>query len=162
MDVISDPGKGSTFMVYLPQYREVFGPKRKKKEEEITAGEGLVLVIDDEPIMRKIAIKIMQKAGYNVIFAENGEEGVALFKKHHRELKLVLLDMQMPKKSGRETYIEMRGINPAVKVLLASGFQRDERVEAILRLGVDGFIEKPYTFGQLVKAVQKVIDTPRR
>ncbi|MFC2155517.1 response regulator [Acidobacteriota bacterium] len=117
-------------------------------------------MIDDEPIMRKIAIKIMEKAGYNVIFAENGEEGVELFKKRHRELKLVLLDMQMPKKSGRETYIEMREINPAVKVLLASGFQRDERVEAILRLGVDGFIEKPYTFGQLVKAVQKVINIP--
>ncbi|MCK5055454.1 MAG: AAA family ATPase [Candidatus Aminicenantes bacterium] len=160
MDVVSDPGKGSTFTVYLPQYREMLGPKRKRKEEEITTGEGLVLVIDDEPIMRKIAIKIMEKAGYNVVFAENGEEGVALFKKHHRDLKLALLDMQMPKKSGRETYIEMREINPAVKVLLASGFQRDERVEAILRLGVDGFIEKPYTFDQLVKAVQKIIDTP--
>jgi PAS domain S-box-containing protein len=157
MEVKSEPGKGTSFIVYLPEYRDVLGPQKTKKDEKIVAGEGLVLVIDDEPIMRKIAIKILEKAGYNVIYAEDGEKGVELFKKHHHDLKLVLLDMQMPKKSGRETYIEMREINPGVKVLLASGFQKDERVEAILRLGVDGFIEKPYTFGQLVKAMQNII-----
>lgn len=158
MDVQSEPGKGSSFIVYLPEFRDVLGPEKKKREDEIVAGEGLVLVIDDEPIMRKIAIKILEKAGYSVIYAEDGEEGLALFKKHHRDLKLVLLDMQMPKKSGKETYIEMRGVNPDVKVLLASGFQKDERVEAILRLGVDGFIEKPYTFGQLIKAIQGITE----
>lgn len=157
MDVQAEPGKGSTFTIYLPEYREVLGFDIKKKEKEIFAGEGLILVIDDEPIMRKIAMKILEKAGYNLIFAEDGEEGIELFRKRHQDLEMVLLDMQMPKKSGQETYIEMRKINPEVKVLLASGFQRDERVEAILRLGVHGFIEKPYTFGQLVNAVQSVI-----
>lgn len=157
MEVLSEPGKGSSFIVYLAEYREMLAPVEKKKEEELLAGEGLILVIDDEPIMRKIAIKILEKAGYHVIFAEDGEKGVELFTQHHQELKLVLLDMQMPKKSGRETYIAMSEIDPAVKVLLTSGFQRDERVEAILRLGVDGFIEKPYTFGQLIKAIQKIM-----
>ncbi len=157
LEVLSEPGKGSSFIVYLPEYGEVLAPVEKKKEEELMAGEGLILVVDDEPIMRKIAIKILEKAGYHVIFAEDGEKGIELFNQYHLELKMVLLDMQMPKKSGRETYIAMRGIDPAVKVLLTSGFQRDERVEAILRLGVDGFIEKPYTFGQLIKAIQKIM-----
>lgn len=156
IDVVSKPEKGSSFDVYLPEYRELLEPKKQKTEAEIVKGEGLILVIDDEPIMRKITVKILEKAGYSVIFAKDGEEGVELFRKHRQKLMAVLLDMQMPKKSGRETYLDMREISPDVKVLLASGFQRDERVEAILRLGVHGFIEKPYTFGQLVKAIQTI------
>jgi len=157
MDVVSEPGKGSTFAVYLLEFKEMLAPKKKREEEEILKGEGLILVIDDEPIMRKIAVRVLEKAGYTVISAEDGEKGVELFRQHHQELKMVLLDMQMPKKSGKETYLEMKVINPSAKVLLASGSRKDERVEEILRLGVQDFIEKPYTFGQLARVVRKVL-----
>jgi len=157
IDVTSQPGKGSRFIVYLPEFKTVPEPEKKVAREKILKGEGLMLVIDDERIMRKIAVRALEKAGYTVIFAEDGEKGVELFKKHHKELKMVLLDMQMPKKSGKETFLEMKAIDPTVKVLLASGFRKDDRVEEILKQGVSDFIEKPYTFEQLTAAVHNVL-----
>ncbi len=120
-------------------------------------GEGLILVVDDEPIMRKIAVKVLEDSGYEVISAADGAEGVDVYKKKCHEIKLVLLDMLMPKKSGKEAYIEMKAFNPDVKVLLTSGFSDDERVEEAIRLGVNAFIEKPYTFVELSRAVHHVL-----
>ena len=70
---------------------------------------------------------------------------------------LIVLDMLMPRKSGKETLIEMKKIEPDVKVLLNSGFRRDDRVEAVMRLGVAGFIEKPYTKKELLRAVYHIL-----
>ncbi len=121
-------------------------------------GQKVVLVVDDEPIMRKIAVKVLQSAGYKVLYAEDGEEGLEVFKENKDEVQLVVLDMLMPKMSGKETYIEMKLIDPNVKVLLTSGFREDERVDDILKMGVEEFIEKPYTFTQLTQAVQKILN----
>jgi two-component system cell cycle sensor histidine kinase/response regulator CckA len=96
-------------------------------------------------------------SGYEVIVATNGIKGIELYKKHQTDIRLVLLDMQMPKKDGKETYLEMKKINEKVKVILTSGFRRDERVEEILALGIKDFIEKPYTFKQLSEKVYQAL-----
>lgn len=92
-----------------------------------------------------------------MLTAENGQEGVELYQQHQAEIKAVLLDMAMPVMSGREAFVEMKKINPEVKVLLASGFRQDERVEEILGLGVKDFLQKPYTISRLALAMQKVM-----
>jgi DNA-binding NarL/FixJ family response regulator len=92
-----------------------------------------------------------------VLLAENGEEGVDVFRKEHERIDMVLLDMVMPKKSGKEAFIEMKKIDPNVKVLLASGFRKDNRVEEIINLGLTGFIQKPYTIEKLAEAVGEVM-----
>ncbi len=158
VNVFSEVGKGSTFNVFLPELfdKKASAEKRIFTTEKIT-GKGLIMVVEDEPIMRKVAISILKSSGYEVIVAGDGEEAIPLFKKHHKKIQMVLLDMLMPRKSGKETLQEMKKIDPDVKVLLNSGFRRDERVEAVMKLGVSGFIEKPYTKKELLRAVYNIL-----
>jgi DNA-binding NtrC family response regulator len=130
----------------------------EKKKRKNKRGKGLVLVVDDEAIMRKIAVKVLDDAGFDVITAEDGEQGMELFREHHNKIQLVLLDMVLPKKLGRDVYLEMRDIKPDVNVLLNSGFEVDDAVEELLKLGVKHFIEKPYTFQALSSAIDKALD----
>lgn len=159
IEVYSEKNKGSAFNVYLPELvGEILEDKKTAKSLQKLKGSGLILVAEDEPIMRKVAVNILRSAGYDVIAAEDGEAALQLFKQHHRELKLVLLDMLMPRKSGKETYMDMKKIRPDMKVLLNSGFRKDDRVEEVLRLGIQDFVEKPYTKKQLLKAVHDIIN----
>lgn len=132
----------------------------KKKEttaDHLVKGKGLVLVVDDEPIMRKIAVNVLQLSGYSVMSASDGDEAVDLYKIHHEKIDLVLLDLLMPNKTGKETYLEMIEIEPDVKVLLVTGAKKDIRVEELLNLGIKGYIEKPYKFLHLSEAVFEAI-----
>jgi two-component system cell cycle sensor histidine kinase/response regulator CckA len=130
---------------------------KKNSQEKFKQGEGLLLVVDDEPIMRKIAVNVLQNCGYEVVAAEDGEKALKLFKTHHQQIKLVLLDLLMPNKSGKEIYLEMKQIHPDVNVLLISGAKRDVRIKELLEMGVKGYIEKPYTFLHLSRMVHRLI-----
>lgn len=131
--------------------------EQKKPPQQLTKGEGLLLVVDDESIMRKIAVNVLKSCGYDVMAAENGFKALEIFEKHHPNIKPVLLDLLMPKKSGKETYMEMAQIKPDVNVLLVSGAKRDIRIKELLKMGVRGYIEKPYTFFHLSRQVHKLI-----
>jgi len=158
IEVESSKNQGSTFDVYLPEMISTGRRSKKSRTETIIYnGKGLILVVEDEPIMQKVATRILQDAGYLVITAKDGHEAVGLFEKYHPEIALVLLDMLMPKKSGKETYIEMKKIDPHLKVLLNSGFRKDARIEEAMHLGIKDFIEKPYTKHQLLKAVHQAM-----
>ena len=162
IEVESRPEIGSRFDVFLPEIAvseesEAARAQEVTAEEQIPVGSGLILVADDELIMRKTAKGILTKLGYDVVFAEDGEQTVNVFMERHNEIAAVLLDMAMPKKSGREAYIEMKKIQPQVKVILISGFKKDKRIEDILGLGVNAFIQKPYSMVTLAQEVKKVI-----
>lgn len=156
IDVKSDPGKGTIFKIYLPVLDQEYIDDELKTEKRILKGEGVILVVDDEELMRMTTKSILEISGYNVILAENGEEGLEIFKKQHNEIAAVILDMSMPKKSGRDTFYEMLKIDPSVKVLLATGYMHDERSEEILKSGVKGFIQKPYSVYELSEAVFRI------
>jgi CheY-like chemotaxis protein len=159
IDVYSQEGVGTTFHIYLPVLRSKFIDKDiKRKKLKIQRGEGLILVIDDEQIMRQTAKSILEECGYDVLLAGDGEEGVQIYKEHHDRIKAVILDMVMPKMSGQQAYIELNKVNNSVKVLLASGFKQDARVESILELGVKGFIQKPYGLVNLANSIHDVIN----
>ena len=157
IDVYSEPGLGSTFNVYLPVLSSAGGSLSVNKAPAIVEGEGVILVVDDDELVLRMAADALQAVGYTVITATNGQEGVDLYQQHQDSIKAVLLDMAMPIMSGREAFIEMQRINPAVKVLLASGFLKDNRVEEILALGVKDFLHKPYTVTSLAPAINKII-----
>ncbi len=158
IDVYSEPGLGSSFHIYLPVLREdKTGKKEESSVKKLPAGNGLVLIIDDEKTMRNIAAEILKTCGYDVLLAENGLEGVRLFKKYHESIKAVLLDMVMPKISGKEAFIKMKAIDPDVKVILTSGFRQDDRVQKVLELGVEMFVQKPYTLEKLANAIDDVL-----
>lgn len=159
IDVYSEIGNGSRFCLYLPVLSSAGNEVAETSYfQEIPRGEGLLLVVDDEPVIRQIAGSIMEQCGYEVIFAENGSQGIEIFKERHREIRMVLLDMLMPQKSGKETIIELKKIDPQVKVLLTSGFRKDSRVEEVLQLGGHHFIQKPYTMRSLALAIRQVLE----
>jgi len=91
------------------------------------------------------------------MLATDGEEAIKIFKNNYKQIDLVLLDLRMPKKSGKETYIEMKKIYPSIKIILSSGFIQDEMAQELISLGIKNFIQKPYTFHELAKIVKQLI-----
>jgi CheY-like chemotaxis protein len=157
IDVYSEKGHGSTFSIYLPQMKGGSEAPLKKTQKTLPTGEGAILIIDDEEIMREMAKDILAECGYTTILAENGSEGLEIFKTEHARIVMVLLDMVMPKMSGKETFIEMKQLDPGVKVLLTSGFSKNEDIEGILDLGVVDFIQKPFTLEDLAKKTNAIV-----
>jgi len=158
IDVYSQEGIGTTFAIYLSILRSETGEKSViVTQEEIMQGEGLILVVDDEEVMRNTAKSILEECGYDVLLTRDGEEGVKVYKQYKEKIRAVVMDMVMPKMSGKQAYLEMKKIDKDVKVLLASGFKQDARVESILELGVKDFIQKPFTLGKLANSLNRVL-----
>lgn len=157
VNVYSEQHMGTTFNVYLPCAPETALLPPTEDMSKYYHGSGLILVVEDEPAIRSTVGTMLEKCGYSVIMAEDGEVGRIRYRERHQEIAAVLLDMVMPRLSGRDTFIAMKDINPDVRVLLASGFRKDERVDEVMALGVSGFIQKPYTMEQLLKALWNVI-----
>lgn len=150
VDVYSELGIGSTFNVFLPILKKgETALSSSEKEQTIPSTSGTILVVDDEAVMREIAKRILEECGYSILLAKDGQEGVDIFRERHTELKGVLLDMAMPRKSGKEAFVEMREIDDSVKIVLSSGFKQDRRVQETFEMGADGFIEKPYSLHKL-------------
>jgi len=157
INVESNVGQGTLFKIYLPKLDKKIIPKSQAKEKKTPLGKGLILIVDDEEMIRRTVKTILERTGYEVMVAENGEKGVALFEKHHREIKVVLLDMVMPQMSGEEAFMKMKKIDSKLNVLLVSGFKQDDRVNRIMELGVKGFIQKPFTLQELATPISKLI-----
>jgi two-component system cell cycle sensor histidine kinase/response regulator CckA len=156
LDVYSVPEIGSTFNVYLPCH-DMAVPVASQSEEGIRRGAGLILVVDDEPLMREVAKNILEECGYQVITAQDGNTALALFEENLDRISLVLLDIIMPKKSGREVYTELLEIDRDVRVLFASGFRYEEEAEGGPDVESVGLLQKPYTLKALSDAVYKKI-----
>ncbi len=157
IDLYSEVGIGTSFNIYLPKFHIQLPENVAVDTCKIYKGDGLILIVDDEEVMRQIASAILSECGYELLFAENGEEAISIFNKKHDTITAVLLDMIMPKMSGKETFYEMKKIDPKVKVILGSGFRQDENVELILNDGVKAFIQKPYSMQKLSKIMYEII-----
>jgi len=158
IDVESQEGQGTTVTMLLPGVEQaVEAAEAVVGNEELVRGAGLVLIVDDDVHVRRIGQRILERAGYDVITAEDGEKGIALFEERRDELDLVLLDMVMPRLSGRDVFLRLREIDPQVKVLMSSGFRMDERIQEVLDLGAAGFIQKPFGVVELSREVWGVL-----
>lgn len=158
IDVLSHEGTGSTFNVFLPQLEQEKKTGKSTKESKTPVkGSGLILVIDDEESLRETAREMLEICGYEVILAADGHEGIELYKKHKNKIKGLILDMAMANLSGKDTYIEIKKINPNVKVLLVSGFKQDQRVKEALQLGINDFLQKPYSITSLSSKLSKIL-----
>lgn len=158
IDVYSEPGRGTRFNLYLPVAgTDDFSQKRSNLTEEPPKGTGMVLVIDDEKHVRHTAKNILETCGYQVLSAENGIKGIDVFKSFHEKIDAVLLDMAMPKISGKETLFKLKEIDPDVKVVMTSGYIRDALYDELKELGIKRFIQKPYNVEELSKIIYKTI-----
>lgn len=156
--VYSEEGLGSIFSIYLPAADSSVVLKTRNNKVEIHTGSGLILIIDDEQVMRDTAKFILEECGYTTLLAVNGKEGINLYRDNFKEIKAVLLDLFMPKLNGFETFSDLIKFNPAVKVLLSSGFNKDLVVQQLLNQGAKGFIKKPFTITRLSKAFSAIFE----
>lgn len=160
IDVESHPGIGTTFRIYFPQLEEQkFHDTKPLELEALTPGTGLILIVDDEESLRLTLKEILETCGYSVLLAEDGKQGLKIFKQRCHEIKLILLDLAMPNMSGKDSYIEMKKIFPSVKVLVISGFKHDQRVREIRDLGVNGYLAKPFTMAELSRKIAEVLQS---
>jgi PAS domain S-box-containing protein len=162
VNLYSDMGKGSTFKVYLPaQVAPAATPSAELAPSGIARGQGeLVLMVDDEDIIRSIAQKTLEHFGYHVLLASNGAEAVALYAQHQRQIAVVITDMSMPVMGGAATILALRAINPLVKIIGSSGLSNANVNAQAADAGVVRFIAKPYLAEELLKALHEVIATP--
>jgi len=147
----SIPGKGTTFKVLLPASgRTVEAIEARATEPESDwQSSGTILVVDDEAMVRRVVVRILKRAGFRVLTAEDGIEAVALFRELHAEIDGVLLDLKMPRLDGEETFIELRKIKHDVRVILSSGYSEHESTKRWGDKGLAGFLQKPYQIASL-------------
>ena len=155
--VYSEKGHGSTFNIYLPASTGEAPGLEKTEKTEISRGEGTILVVDDEEIIRDVTRGLLEGLGYKVITAKSGEEAVSIYKEQHREIDLIILDMIMPGMGGGDTFSLLKEINPNVKVLLASGYSLNGLAKEILDQGVKGFLQKPFRLDDLSQKIKDLL-----
>jgi signal transduction histidine kinase/ActR/RegA family two-component response regulator len=161
--VYTAPKRGSTFKVLFPcaAGAETAG-KTNRGGVALPPGRlGTILVIDDEDIVRRTAKTTLERSGYDVVVAENGHEGVEMFRALSNKLSLVLLDLTMPDMDGEEVLRRLKAIRSEVKVVLSSGFNETEVIQRFTGKGLAGFIQKPYTAAALMLKVKGSINSDR-
>ncbi len=146
--VESELSSGTRFKILLPVAEEKDNAVRNQPEEPVP-GQGRILLIDDEPMMRATGRNILSELGYSVIEAADGKEGLDKYRREFETLDLVILDMIMPVMNGFDCFRGIKEINPNARVLLSSGYTRDENVEQMFAEGLSGFIRKPFRMGEL-------------
>ena len=156
VDFESYADRGTTFSVYLPI------SKKTNKEPapipvDILKGPETILLVDDEPFILDVGVKMLEKMGYTVIKACCGDDAVRLFNDIPKQIDLVILDLIMPDIGGGEVFDRLRAIRPDIKVLLASGYSMGDAA-AIIARGCNGFIQKPFGMQKLSHAIREVID----
>ena len=159
INVYSEPEKGTTFKIYLPLIKSAV-------EESVGAtpaaypkgGTETVLVAEDDQAVRKLTMNVLERFGYKVIAAEDGEEAIKKFKENKKEIQLLLLDVIMPKKNGKEVYEEIKKINPRIKTIFLSGYTANLiHKKGILEEGLN-FMLKPVSPKELLKKVRETLD----
>ncbi|MBN2640649.1 MAG: response regulator [Victivallales bacterium] len=155
ISVSSTEGSGSTFTILLPCSKESAADVIKDNETVIH-GRGLVLLVDDEDVVLYTSTLMLEEMGYKVMSAHNGKEALEIFKKHYHEISVVIMDVIMPVMNGREAFMEMKKIDRDCKVIIASGFSRDEDIVELKAYGLAGYIHKPYRDYDLGRLLIKV------
>ncbi|MRR57215.1 MAG: hybrid sensor histidine kinase/response regulator [Deltaproteobacteria bacterium] len=155
----SEPGIGTSFRIYLPMVDNVpTQPERADEPATSAAGSETVLVVEDNPEVRVLNRAVLETFGYRVLEAMDGEEAVAQFFRHRDEIDLVVMDVVMPRKNGREAYGEIIKVRPDVRVLFMSGYTSDIVEEkGIIAEGVN-FISKPVNPLDMLKKIRELLD----
>jgi two-component system, cell cycle sensor histidine kinase and response regulator CckA len=117
---------------------------------------GTALVIDDEECIREAVAQILEEIGFHVLAACNGVEGVEIFRTHQRQVKFVLLDSKMPVMDGTETYQQIRRLDPAVPIILSTGYY-ENKLPRLLPDARLSFLQKPYQIEDFISKVDKVV-----
>ena len=158
--VMSEPGHGTTFNIYLP-LSEAEAQHELTVEKNIVTGNETVLIVDDEEMILEVGKSMLEKLGYHVVVAGNGEQAVEMVANMKNQIDLVILDMIMPGMDGEKTFVQIREIQPELSILLSSGYSINGQATKIMRRGCDGFIQKPFNISGLARKIREVLDSEK-
>jgi signal transduction histidine kinase/CheY-like chemotaxis protein len=164
--VDSQLNQGSRFTIELPRHIEnkahtAVAAELVVENYEPSSQEGTgetVLVVEDEEQIRKLARRVLEQLGYVVLEAVDGVHGLTVYQEEQARIAAVILDLTMPKKSGLEVLATLRRLNPAVRVILSSGYSAAAQKLDLPRLGVMAFLQKPYVPNELARTLRNVLD----
>ncbi|MHB8910114.1 MAG: PAS domain S-box protein [Syntrophales bacterium] len=157
INVYSEPGQGSTFKIYIPSVGEVEKKREETEEVPMAYGTGIVLLVEDEEMVREIAQEILEEIGYTVLSAATPQEAVFLCEDEDTVIDLLLTDVVMPGMSGKELKKAIEVIRPGIKVLFMSGYTANVIAHrGVLEKGVH-FIQKPFSMKDLAQKVREAI-----
>jgi CheY-like chemotaxis protein len=158
ISIDSTPGRGTNFDILFPASP---APVRTSRDSlstpDAVGGTGVILVVDDETIVRQLARATLTRCGYEVLVAEDGHAAVDLFSREAHRVSAVVLDLTMPDMSGDEALARLREIHPRVKVIVSSGFSQSEAVERFRGHALAGFLQKPYKSRELASLVKETL-----
>lgn len=132
-------------------------PTRSGSPENRCDDPETILIVDDEQLILRLLKKYFSQHGYNVLVASDGEQALAVYRRHKDEIGVVILDVRLPKKTGEEVFRKMKESNPAVRVIVASGYLAPSAAEGATFAGVKRFVYKPYILTQLLEVVREVL-----
>ncbi len=160
--VYSEVKKGTTFKILFPAEDSTQMTAPVKSAVQITHSphplfHGLILLVDDEKMVRELGRKMLERLGFQVQTVKDGEDACAFFRQQAGEIRCVLLDLTMPKMDGVATFSELKQIQPEVKVILTSGFNHQDVTQRFAGKGLAGFIQKPYQMQTLQDLLQKIL-----
>jgi CheY-like chemotaxis protein len=161
IEVESEPGQGTSFYILLPATEMQVEKQTAQASPALHArgGSETILVVEDEAVLREMATSILREIGYQVLSAGSGPEALSLWEEKQGAIDLLLTDMVMPEGiSGVELARRMRESKPSLKVILASGYSLED-FESDFAINEDSaFIQKPFTYGSLTRAVRESLD----
>lgn len=160
IEVESEPGKGTTFIVYLPINT---AGKTNNVSKKIESARQLkpklrVLVVEDEDTIRQFVKGVLNNAGLQVIEAQNGHEAIEIFKTSCKDIDLVILDMIMPGIKGDKVLKEMRKLSNSIKIIVASGYMSEHQRKSLKEEHVDAFLDKPFSDKDLISTICSLPD----
>jgi len=164
IDFASRLGEGTTFYIYLPASDAKPAPDYKSRQlraflDDVPAkGSEVILLVDDEKVILEVNQPMLEKLGYEVLIARGGIEAVEKYRRHHKQIALVILDMIMPDMGGGEVFDRIIEIKANARVLLSTGYSLLGQAEEILARGCAGVIQKPFNINQLAAKIREVLD----
>jgi two-component system, cell cycle sensor histidine kinase and response regulator CckA len=157
IDVKSEPGKGTTFRIYLPA-TETITRDGAQNDPNVTGGTETLIFAEDNPDLRRIAGEVLGASGYTVIEAVDGEDALEKFMANEKTIDLLVFDVVMPRKNGKEAYEAIRKVRPGIRTLFMSGYTADVVIDKGIEEGMVDYISKPLLPTQLLRKVREILD----
>jgi CheY-like chemotaxis protein len=158
IDVESKEGVGTTFLVYLPAVMHHVMADATREAEHVRGRGETILIIEDEPMLRNLLGEFLVHAGYTIMEAGDGEEGIATYREHAATIDLVLSDIGLPKLGGEQTFTAIRNLNPHAKVVFCTGFLEEGAKTILQNAGALAVLHKPYRVSEVLSIVRDALD----
>jgi two-component system, cell cycle sensor histidine kinase and response regulator CckA len=158
--VYSEPGKGTTFKIYLPEAAEAPAEARPSEPPPVARGVETVLLVEDEPAVRRLVRISLEERGYTVLEAEDPDDALRMVDENPGEIHLLLTDVVMPGLGGRQVAEQITAVRPHTRVLYMSGYTSDTVVRRGVLTSSAAFLQKPFSPTDLLRKVREVLDAP--